>query len=152
MTRFERELSGALGAFWKKEAEKELARIEKDLESGKITIDEKGIARNSIGRVLMSDLAEKVSYITDRIDLEATKAARSEAVSQELTALKNNARPATEEEKDEMRAAFGKGQTVINILTRELFPMRSEDFVVVCIQFAGRIVRNIRDGHLFWCC
>ena len=119
MTRFERELSGALGAFWKKEAEKELARIEKDLESGKITIDEKGIARNSIGRVLMSDMAEKVSYITDRIDLEATKEARSEAVSQELTALKNNARPATEEEKDEMRAAFGKGQTVVNILTGE---------------------------------
>ena len=119
MTRFERELSGALGAFWKKEAEKELARIEKDLESGKITIDEKGIARNSIGRILMSDLAEKVSYITDRIDLEATKEARSEAVSQELTALKNNARPATEEEKDEMRAAFGKGQTVVNILTGE---------------------------------
>ena len=117
MTRFERELSGALGAFWKKEAEKELARIEKDLESGKITIDEKGIARNSIGRVLMSDMAEKVSYITDRIDLEATKEARSEAVSQELTALRNNARPATEEEKDEMRAAFGKGQTVVNILT-----------------------------------
>ena len=119
MTRFERELSGALGAFWKKEAEKELARIEKDLESGKITIDEKGIARNAIGRILMSDLAEKVSYITDRIDLEATKEARSEAVSQELTALRNNARPATEEEKDEMRAAFGKGQTVINILTGE---------------------------------
>ena len=119
MTRFERELSGALGAFWKKEAEKELARIEKDLESGKITIDEKGIARNAIGRILMSDLAEKVSYITDRIDLEATKEARSEAVSQELTALKNNARPATEEEKDEMRAAFGKGQTVVNILTGE---------------------------------
>ena len=119
MTRFERELSGALGAFWKKEAEKELARIEKDLESGKITIDEKGIARNAIGRVLMSDLAEKVSYITDRIDLEATKEARSEAVSQELTALRNNARPATEEEKNEMRAAFGKGQTVVNILTGE---------------------------------
>ena len=119
MTRFERELSGALGAFWKKEAEKEMARIEKDLESGKITIDEKGIARNAIGRVLMSDLAEKVSYITDRIDLEATKEARSEAVSQELTALRNNARPATEEEKDEMRAAFGKGQTVVNILTGE---------------------------------
>jgi hypothetical protein len=119
MTRFERELSGALGAFWKKEAEKELARIEKDLESGKITIDEKGIARNSIGRVLMSDMAEKVSYITDRIDLEATKEARSEAVSQELTALRNNARPATEEEKNEMRSAFGKGQTVVNILTGE---------------------------------
>ncbi|HCG60426.1 MAG TPA: hypothetical protein DEV97_10590 [Lachnospiraceae bacterium] len=119
MTRFERELSGALGAFWKKEAEKELARIEKELEEGRITIDANGIARNSIGRILMSDLAEKVSFITDRIDLEATKAARSEAVSQELADFRNNARPATREEKDEMRAAFGKGQTVVNILTGE---------------------------------
>ena len=119
MTRFERELSGALGAFWKKEAEKELARIEKELEEGRITIDANGIARNSIGRILMSDLAEKVSFITDRIDLEATKAARSEAVSRELADLRNNARPATGEEKDEMRAAFGKGQTVVNILTGE---------------------------------
>ena len=41
MTRFERELSGALGAFWKNSAEKELAGIKADLENGKITIDEK---------------------------------------------------------------------------------------------------------------
>ena len=32
MTRFEKELSGALGAYWKKEAEKELERVKKDLE------------------------------------------------------------------------------------------------------------------------
>ena len=119
MTRFERELSGALGAFWKKEAEKELEKIEKQLDEGKITIDEKGIARNSIGRILMSDLAEKVSFITDEIDLEATAEARSEEVSQELAAYRRSAKPATEEEKDEMRAAFGKGQTVVNILTGE---------------------------------
>ena len=38
MTRFERELSGALGAYWKASAEKELAEIKTDLENGKITI------------------------------------------------------------------------------------------------------------------
>ena len=46
MTRFERELSGALGAYWKNSAEKELEEIRKDLAEGKITIDENGVARN----------------------------------------------------------------------------------------------------------
>jgi len=119
MTRFERELSGALGAFWKRSAERELARIEKDLAEGRITIDEDGVARNCIGRVLMSDMAEKVSLITDRIDTEATAEARDEEVDRELSELRRNSRPATEEEKNEMRAAFGEGQTVVNILTGE---------------------------------
>ena len=44
MTRFERELNGSLGAYWKAEAEKELARIKAELEAGKITIDDQGVA------------------------------------------------------------------------------------------------------------
>ena len=121
MTRFERELSGALGAFRKKEAEKELASLKADLENGKITIDENGIARNCIGRVLMSDLLEKLTYITDKVDAEATKAAREDEVSRSLSEYRRNAMPASHEELDEMRAAFGKGQTVVNILTGERY-------------------------------
>ena len=119
MTRFEQELSGALGAFWKNNAEKELERIEKDLEEGCITIDENGVARNSIGRVLMSDMLEKLTYITDEVDSEATNAARTEETAKELAEYCRNATPASEEEKNEMRAAFGRGQTVVNILTGE---------------------------------
>ena len=76
MTRFERELSGALGAYWKTSAEKELEKIRAELEQGLITIDENGVARNRIGRVLMSDMLEKLTYITDEVDAEATAAAR----------------------------------------------------------------------------
>ena len=119
MTRFERELSGALGAYWKTSAEKELTRIRQELEQGLITIDENGVARNRIGRVLMSDMLEKLTYITDAVDAEATAAARDEEVSRSLAAYRANAKPASEEEKNEMRAAFGKGQTVVNILTGE---------------------------------
>ena len=119
MTRFERELSGALGAYWKTSAEKELEKIREELEQGLITIDENGVARNRIGRVLMSDMLEKLTYITDKVDEEATAAARDEEVSQSLEAYRANAKPASEEEKNEMRAAFGKGQTVVNILTGE---------------------------------
>ena len=119
MTRFERELSGALGAYWKTSAEKELEKIKEDLKQGLITIDENGVARNCIGRVLMSDMLEKLTYITDEVDAEATNAARDEEVQRSLATYRANAKPASEEEKNEMRAAFGKGQTVVNILTGE---------------------------------
>ena len=119
MTRFERELSGALGAYWKNSAEKELEEIRKDLAEGKITIDENGVARNCIGRVLMSDMLEKLTYVTDKVDEEATKAARDEEVTRSLAEYRRNAKPASEEEISEMRAAFGEGQTIVNILTGE---------------------------------
>lgn len=119
MTRFERELSGALGAYWKNSAEKELEEIRKDLEVGKITIDENGVARNCIGRVLMSDMLEKLTYVTDEVDTEATKAARDEEVTRSLADYRRNAKPASEEEISEMRAAFGEDQTIVNILTGE---------------------------------
>ena len=119
MTRFERELSGALGAYWKNSAEKELEEIRKDLAEGKITIDENGVARNCIGRVLMSDMLEKLTYVTDEVGEEATKAARDEEVTRSLAEYRRNAKPASEEELSEMRAAFGEGQTIVNILTGE---------------------------------
>ena len=117
MTRFEKELSGALGAYWKKSAEKELEKIREELEKGLITIDENGVARNRIGRVLMSDMLEKLTYVTDAVDTEATTKAREEEVTKTLKEYRRNARPATEEELDEMRAAFGRGKTVVNIIT-----------------------------------
>ena len=119
MTRFEKEVTGALGEFWRKHAEQELDRIAEELEKGLITIDENGVARNRIGRVLMSDMLEKLTYVTDKVDEEATKAARVEEVERTLAEYRKTAQPATEEEKEEMRAAFGEGKTVVNILTGE---------------------------------
>ncbi len=119
MTRFQRELNGELGAYWKKEAEKELERMKTDLQGGKITIDENGVARNCIGRVLMSDMLEKLAMVTDKVSVEATTAARDKEVSESLAEYRKNARPVSEEERMEMQAAFGKGTTVVNVLTGE---------------------------------
>lgn len=119
MTRFQRELNGELGAYWKREAEKELERVKTDLQAGKITIDENGVARNCIGRVLMSDMLEKLAMVTDKVSVEATTVARNKEVSESLAEYRKNARPATEEERMEMQAAFGKGTTVVNVLTGE---------------------------------
>ena len=110
MTRFERELSGAHGAYWKTSAEKELEKIREELEQGLITIDENGVARNRIGRVLMSDMLEKLTYITDAVDAEATAAARDEEVSRSLAAYRANAKPASEEEKMRCGQPSGKAR------------------------------------------
>ena len=73
MTRFEKELSGALGAYWKKEAEKELERVSQDIKDGNITIDENGVARNCKGRALQSDMLEKVLMVSDLVSAEAPR-------------------------------------------------------------------------------
>ena len=119
MTRFARELSGSLGAFWKASAEKELEQIREDFETGKITVDENGVARNRIGRILMSDLLEKLTYITDKVDVEATKAAREAETDAFLESYRKANHRHSEEELSEMRAAFGTGTTVVDIITGE---------------------------------
>ena len=119
MTRFQRELSGNLGAFWKAEAEKELARVKADLEAGKITIDEQGVARNCIGRVLMDDLLEKVALLTDKVDTEATRAANSDETAESLKQYRESKKGHTAENLAEMRATFGEGRTVVDIITGE---------------------------------
>ena len=117
MTRFEKELSGALGAYWKKEAEKELSKVKKDLKDGKITIDENGIARNCIGRTLHDDMLEKVAMVSDKVNVEATRAARDEETAKVIEAYRASCTGPSEEDLFEMRAAYGTGTTVVDIFT-----------------------------------
>ena len=116
MTRFEKELSGALGAYWKKEAEKELAKVKEDLENGNITIDEQGIARNGIGRVLQNDMMEKVAMVSDKVNIEATRVARQEETAKVIDSYRASYKGVSHEEMSEMVAVFGTGTTVVNIL------------------------------------
>ncbi len=119
MTRFEQELSGVLGEFWKKEAKKELANVKAELEDGKITIDEAGVARNCIGRALMNDMLEKLLLVTDRVSAEATRKARDIEVKKAIDEYKEyrTKEGYSEEELKEMKAAFGPGTRVVDILS-----------------------------------
>lgn len=119
MTRFQRELSGDLGAFWQHRAEEELAAVKADLDSGAITIDEAGVARNCIGRALMDDLLEKLMLVTDKADSTATRAAREADVAADLESYRAARKAPSAEELAEMRAAFGEGTTVMDVLTGE---------------------------------
>ena len=118
MTRFMKELNGDLGAFWKAEAEKELARIKADLEAGKITIDENGVARNCIGRALMDDMLEKLALVTDKADRSATEAARAAENAEFFEEYRRNRKPHSAEEIAEMRSAFGAGTIRYNIFRK----------------------------------
>ena len=119
MSRFEQELSGVLGPFWQRSAEQELTAAKADLEAGRITVDENGVARNSLGRALMEDQLERLVHVTDKANVAATNAARRAEVAEALASYRAARRPHSPEELAEMRAAFGPGATVRDILTGE---------------------------------
>ena len=116
-TRFQRELSGELGTFWQRQAEAELEQVKADLDSGEITINEAGVARNCIGRALMDDLLEKLLLVTGKADSAATRAAREAEVQADLESSRASRKAPSAEELAEMRAAFGKGAKVVDALT-----------------------------------
>lgn len=119
MTRFQRELSGELGEFWKKHAEEELNKVQAELAEGKITIDAEGVARNCIGRVLMDDLLERLCMVTNKVNAEATRVARVAEVEADIEGYRRAHRPPSAGELAEMRAAFGAGAVVVDGLTGE---------------------------------
>lgn len=117
MTSFQQELSGARGDFWKKQAEEALEKVKADLDNGKITIDSAGVARNCIGRVLMNDLLEQLCMVTDKVNVDATREAREAEVRENLDEYRAICKAPSVVELAEMRATFGAGATVINVLT-----------------------------------
>lgn len=119
MTRFEKEIKGLFGDFWKKDAENRVAQVRKEFEDGKITVDENGIARNCIGRIIMNDVAELLEYANccEWFSREATEIARDEDVAKSLKAYKAKQSKVSNEQMFEMKVAFGEGTTVIDVLT-----------------------------------
>lgn len=118
MTRFERELSGSLGAFWKKNAEQEIAKMQERADNDEIRTNAEGAAFwNSNGNYIPSDCAEILSYTDFPFSIEATAKAREAQTAMQLEAYRRNYKGPSEEERMEMEAAFGKGTTVVDIIT-----------------------------------
>ena len=118
-SRFELELSGERGDFWKKDAEKRLEEVKKDIAKGDITIDEDGVARNCLGRVVMSDMADIIELVSKDFNRKNTEDARDKEdrkFIEEYRKQQKN-REYSWEELAEMRAAFGKGTTVVDVFS-----------------------------------
>lgn len=117
MTRFEQELRGDLGAFWKKDAEQRIANMSKDVANGFVTIDENGVARNRVGRVLMEDQIEVLSLTGCKFSEEATNKAREEETAKVIAKYNRTASNASREEMHEIRGTFGAGTTVVDVIS-----------------------------------
>ena len=116
---FIRELAGIKGEFRKKMAQTELKRIEDQLSTGEIVINEAGIAFNKIGRPLSPELIEKVSCITKDINILASSMAYDEYLNKSVEEYKQNKKPFSEETLAEIRNAFGEGATVVDVISGE---------------------------------
>lgn len=117
MTRFEREISGSLGAFWKKKAEEEVRKAVAQADA-QATIDADGAIRwNSNGRYLMDDFCEKLEYAGYAFSREATVAKRDVQNAESLAEYRRNDKGFSREELAEARVAFEEGTTVVNVLT-----------------------------------
>ena len=120
MTRFEMELSGKLGAFWKGEAEKQIKRMQQRIDNGEILTNANGAAFwNSNGRFLPEEQAIILSHTDFPFSLEETNRARKAQNEAFLENYRRNAQPVTAEERAEMRAVFGTGATVVNVISGE---------------------------------
>lgn len=120
MSRFTKELAGEYGPYWKSQAEKTLQKIDEQVQNGEITIDEFGVARNCIGRVVAEDIAEQIFLLNHwEINLEMTSKMYEIEVAKALEEYRKSIQNyvPSAEEISEIQNEFGKGTTVIDIIT-----------------------------------
>lgn len=117
MTRFQQEISGMLGEFWVKNAKKELEQIQSEFNQGKIKVDENGVLRNCIGRVAVEEVCEKCQYLGIVFDRTKTQVERYREDRKAMEKYKSQQREPNEEQLAEMRAVFGKGAVIVDVIT-----------------------------------
>ncbi len=123
MTRFERELNGELGTFWKADAEKKIEKMNEEIANGLITIDDDGVARNRLGRTLMEDQMEILGFTNCVFSKEATMKARMDEVAKAINEYKNNSREPNFEEMEEMKNVFGAGAKVVDVISGKMIQL-----------------------------
>lgn len=121
MERLAKEYLGEFGAFWQKDAERQLEKFLDNLETGRMIIDENGSLRWKTGNAVPVDIAELL-FVSGNIKektVRSTEIANDEELKAAMKRMKN--RRMTNEEKFEIEANFDKGTKMINVLTGETF-------------------------------
>ncbi len=117
---FERDLAGELGEYWKKAALEKIDKLQTQADSGEILLDQSNAAYwKSSGNYLPRDVAEILLHTTFKFNYENTLLAAKKQTEKFIEDYKKrmaNYKP-DEEELVEMRAAFGEGATVVNVIT-----------------------------------
>ena len=120
---FDNQWNGLLGDFWYEYARKEVERLYNERDN--MIIEEDGAVRwKSNGNYLPDDCMEKLEYapydLSSKISREATKIKREIQNKEFLEEYRKNPPVLTQEDFYEMRAAFGKGVRVTNVITGEV--------------------------------
>ena len=117
-TRFQMEITGLLGDFWERHAKEEVEKAVRKATEDAIVEEDGAIRWKSNDRYLMDDLCEMLEYAGFVFSRKATEIKRDAQNDEFLASYRRNHRT-TEEEKREMRAAFGEGQVIVNVITGE---------------------------------
>ena len=117
MTRFQQEISGALGEYWQKSATQEVEYAVKKANE-KATVEADGAIKwKNNGNYLMDDFCERLEYAGYSFSREATARARDLQNEKFFAEYRKNYQKPTEAELSEMRAAFGEGTKVVDVIT-----------------------------------
>lgn len=119
MTRFQKEISGELGPWWKKHAEEEISRLVEQAKA-EATVEEDGAIKWNLSQnYLPADCCEKLAWAGYEFCPYATQIKRDAQESEFIAQYKANAKPPSEEELAEMRSVWGPGATVVDVISGE---------------------------------
>ena len=119
MTRFQKEISGEFGEWWKKNAEREVSEALNRVKTNAIVEEDGAIRWISSGNYIPDDYCEKLEYGGYNFSREATRIKKDEQQSkfaEEYRERMKNYKP-SEGELYEMRCAFGEGTEIVDIIT-----------------------------------
>lgn len=131
MTRFEQEISGLLDKqvaerkgtennhFWERSAKAEVEKAVKEADEKAIVEEDGAIRWIASGNYLPDDFCEKLEYAGYAFSRTATREAKDRQVDESLKAYRSQKHTYSFEEMAEMRAAFGEGQVIVDIITGE---------------------------------
>lgn len=117
MTRFQKEISGALGDFWVANAKKEVARAVEWADKDAIVEADGAIKWVTSGNYIPDDFCEKLEYAGYNFSREATATKREAQTEASIKEYIENYRGPSEEEMAEMRAVFGTGTVVVDVIS-----------------------------------
>ena len=123
MTRFQQEITGELGQWWKNHAEKEVERAVREADELAIVDSNRAIRWKSNGSYLMDDFCEMLEYADYQFSRKATAKARNIQVKKCLKDYRMNYNGPSVEELAEMRAAFGAGETIVDVITGDVITL-----------------------------
>lgn len=123
MTRFQQEITGELGQWWKDHAEKEVERAVREADELAIVDSNGAIKWKSNGSYLMDDFCEMLEYAGYQFSRKATAKARNIQVKKCLREYEMNYTGPNAEELAEMRAAFGAGETIVDVITGDVITL-----------------------------